>query len=230
MIGLSLKLLAKNLDKKIVHKILRKPFLGPWMSPLEIIIVENILKGLKPKKCLEWGSGYSTLMFPKLLDRDSQWISVEHDFDWAKKIKSINKRSNVNIFYVAPNNLSWSDLYKDGAVSDLKDYIEFPCQFMPFDFILIDGRARKDCLIKALDLLKKGGIAVLHDAERVYYREPLGLYKYGFSFSDYTHGKVKLWIGSNEVDIEKGFNVSQYLKLENIRKAFKKLGEITKVI
>ena len=57
----------------------------PWMKYREIEIIEEIIKNLKPKKCLEWGAGYSTLYFPRLLDSDAKWISIEHEKEWFEK-------------------------------------------------------------------------------------------------------------------------------------------------
>ena len=39
----------------------------PHMKNREILILEELLRNLKSKNCLEWGSGYSTIYFPKFL-------------------------------------------------------------------------------------------------------------------------------------------------------------------
>ena len=52
----------------------------------------------------------------------------------------------MNIKYIPPNNYPWSDNNNDGSYEDLIDYIEFPDNHTPYDFILIDGRARLECI------------------------------------------------------------------------------------
>jgi hypothetical protein len=133
----------------------------PWMLDREIQIIEEVLRKLKPKKCLEWGSGYSTLFFPKRVRGITKWISIDHDKDWFTKIYEQNDSSNIELYHVPPNNFPWTDENNDGSVSDLRDYIDFPERFGKFDFILVDGRARKQCLIKAREIINDKGIVVL---------------------------------------------------------------------
>ncbi len=52
-------------------------------------------------------------------------------------------------------------------------------QFAPnsFDIILVDGRDRVKCLEGSIPLLKSGGVIMLDDAERSWYREAYTLLK-----------------------------------------------------
>lgn len=192
------------------------------MKYKEIEIIKEILKHLKPMRCLEWGTGYSTVYFPKYLNRYSKWISIENDRTWSTHIESINRNSNVEIYHIEPNSFPWTDKYKDGAYTDLKDYIEFPSRFGNFDFILIDGRARKDCLIKAYELIRNEGIVVLHDASRNYYHKSLKLYRYSVLFKDYCKDIGGLWVGSKGINIGKVLNINKHRVLwefyNNIKK------------
>jgi predicted O-methyltransferase YrrM len=98
------------------------------MKEKEIEIILEIIKDKKPKKVLEWGSGYSTLFFSKWLDRDAKWISIEHDEKFFKKnylLLRLKALKNVIIYYVPPNNYPWTDEDNDGSYQDLRDYIEF---------------------------------------------------------------------------------------------------------
>jgi len=214
MVLLFLKFFYRRYKDKIMHKIFHRPIIMPWMTYREVAIIEEVLKKLKPKKCLEWGTGYSTLVLSSFVRKSKSWISIEHDIAWAAKIKNINRKSNVAIYCIPPNNFPWTDEYGDGNFYDLKDYVEFPSRFMPFDFILIDGRARKDCLIKAYDMLSKEGIVILHDAQREYYHQPLKLYKYQLFLQEHM-GRM-IWIGSKGIDINKMINLNKYIKLERI--------------
>ena len=217
MIILFCKYLYRYFRHKIPYNVFNNyAYCEPWMTPQEIIIIEEVLKNLKSKRCLEWGSGYSTLVFPKLAGQDAKWLAIEHNHDWALKIKELNKKPNVTISYIAPNKFPWSDENNDGDLLDLKDYVEFPSQFAPFDFILVAGRARKDCLIKAYNLCEDDGIVILHDAERRYYHQSLKLYKYQFSFFEHTQGRIRLWMGSKSINISKCFMVNRHTKLAQL--------------
>lgn len=212
--------------KTIFHEtILGKVGTKPWMKHREIEIIEEILRNLKPNKCLEWGTGYSTLYFPKFLDIDAKWISLEHEKDWFEKIKKCNVNPNVEIFTIKSNKYPWSDEHRDGSYSDLTDYIEFPTKFGKFDFILIDGRARKDCLMKACQIISDKGVVILHDAGRTYYHEPFTHFKHSLLFTDYRkHGGI--WVGSNALELE---NVIDRKRHINRWKIINKIGRLFRI-
>jgi len=138
--------LRRDYRDKILLKLgkLEKPF----MKNKELDIILEILMNTRPKKCLEWGSGYSSLAFPDLIDPEL-WMAIEHDRDWAKEIEGKNTNPKVKIVYVAPEVPTWNnrdDWSKDGSYSDFKSYVDYPEKQAPYDFIMIDGRARVDCL------------------------------------------------------------------------------------
>jgi len=182
------------------------------MSYEQIEIIEKILRCLQPKSCLEWGAGYGTIYFSRLLAENSKWISIEHEKEWMAKITNINQKTNVKIFYIRPNQFPPTDDNSDGTYSDLKNYIEFPSRFGKFDFILIDGRARESCLIKAHELIGEDGVVVLHDAEREYYQKPFSLYKYQIFLGGYNEDGKRLWIGSEGIDINNIINIAKYIR------------------
>ena len=216
----------KEYRDKLYEKLSGKLIPKPWMKYREIEIIKEILINLKPKKCLEWGAGFSTLYFPKLLDNNAQWISIEHEKEWFKKIRNLNKNPNVKIYLVEPNNYPWSDEYGDGSYSDLRDYIEYPTKFGKFDFILVDGRARKHCLMKAYELLSNNGIVVLHDANRIYYHKPFKLFKHSLLLTDYRKDAGGIWIGSKELNIQEVLDVERHT---NFWKAINKFGRFFRI-
>ncbi len=235
-------------------KLLNTIPIKPYMADKEIAIVEEILRKLHPARCLEWGSGYSTLYFSQLIPESAEWMAVEHNHGWQqfmlrlmnatpvqethdaegwrcvylrgqltrtgfetldRVLRIFKKRSKngpkIEIFHVSPNHLPWSDEDEDGSYTDLKDYIEFPTAFGPFDFILVDGRARKDCLVKAYALIKETGVVVLHDANRKYYYKPLEPYLYQTLFTDASLGSGGgLWIGSKGLDLQNVLDVEKH--------------------
>lgn len=46
--------------------------------------------------------------------------------------------------------------------------LDYPSE--SFDFVCVDGRARVECAINALDRLKPGGVLILDNSERAKYR------------------------------------------------------------
>src|SRR3990172_8320657 len=174
---------CENRDKYISKRF--EPDNKPWMRYREIEIIKEILKKLKPKACLEWGAGYSTLYFPQFLANSARWFSVEHDKTWTEKIKALNANNNVAITCVEPNHFPWTDELNDGSYSDLTDYIEYPLQHAPYDFVLIDGRARNFCVKKAYELVSADGLVLLHDDNRPHYRQETGIYPQQFLLKCY---------------------------------------------
>jgi len=210
----------------IFRRILRRDIKKPWMKYREIQVITEVLTNFKPKKCLEWGSGYSTLFFPQLLSNNFTWISIEHDKNWFEIISRLNRNKNVKIFHVPPNKYPWSDDYKDGSYDDLRDYIEFPTRFGKFDFILIDGRARRECLKKSYNILIKNGIVILHDANRVYYHDSFKFFKYTLLLKDYRTDAGGIWIGSKGLKIENVLDVEKWSKYWKIINKFGKILRI----
>jgi hypothetical protein len=201
----------------------------PWMKHKEISIIRNILKTLKPKRCLEWGAGFSSLFFPNYLKNGSKWFSIEHDLTWFNKIKILNQNPKCAIFHVKPNHFPWTDEYNDGGFSDLRDYLSFPRKFGKFDFILIDGRARNYCLIAALELIEYRGIVVLHDANRGYYKYS-NLFKYELVFTDSRKDAGGVMLGSQGFPLRKITNIEKDYQLwywiDNFAKIATLLGNV----
>ncbi len=204
--------------RQVRREITAQTAITPWMRYMEIEIVEELLVRLHPRRCLEWGAGFSTLCFPESLDREATWLAVEHDHEWATKVDAMNERPNVRIQHVAANHGPWSDKHGDGAYSDLADYVDYPTAFALFDFVLVDGRARADCLERALELAAKTGVVVLHDAQRPYYHDALAAYEHQAWFRFYDvrasgHKERALWIGSTGVPIEKVLDVPRHHRI-----------------
>jgi len=181
----------------------------PYMRPLEAEIIASIIQNLKPMKVLEWGSGYSTLYFSKLIPEDAIWISIEHNVDWANKVESFINNQQVKLICVKPNKIPWGGPGRDGTYQDFKDYIDAGRKFAPYDFILVDGRARADCLTFAYDILNEKGVIVLHDAQRDYYHNSLKKYEKQMFFLK-KKNMCKLWIGSKSANFVELFDTEKY--------------------
>ena len=126
----------------------------PRLMLSELFIFEKLLEERKPKLCLEWGSGGSTLYFPSKFKFIEKWVSIEHNKTWYNKI--IDK--------ITPNvELRLYENKDDYINAVFKDYKKF-------DFIFIDGIYRKECMIQARKHLKKDGFVLLHDTGRKEYK------------------------------------------------------------
>lgn len=148
----------------------------PFMNELEIAAM-NVALGLycAPVRALEWGSGSSTVYFPARLKSGSEWLSVEHNAVWAEKVRGFiaaSETHGIEVIHV-PCSGNWCDEDGDGSYDEFRAYINFPTTLgKKFKLILVDGRARADCLQTGWRLLDEAGLMILHDAQRTsYWRE-----------------------------------------------------------
>lgn len=149
----------------------------PWWSfdAIDYIEAELARRGDR-MSVFEFGSGASTLWLSK---RCHTVHSVEHDPDWARQVRDMcADRSNVTISTViAPPatgatrcrsaRSGWTDRSFDGYVGFIGSSTE------KFDMIVVDGRARTDCLAAARSMLKDGGLILFDDSHRSRYRNAI---------------------------------------------------------
>lgn len=192
---------------KVAERLFRRELRKPWMKYREIGVLEDLLHGLKPRRVLEWGAGYGTLHFARFLPEDSIWVALEHDPAWASRIREMTVDPRVRVHTVLPDSPDWRERHPDGTYEDFKGYVDFAERLAPFDFILMDGRAREACLERAHGLLAPGGVAALHDANRSFRRAPGGQFPSEAEFRDYRRWAGGLWLGS------KGGSLSDVLDL-----------------
>jgi predicted O-methyltransferase YrrM len=151
--------------------------LTPWMDPLEIEQLEWVLDAAQPKRCLEWGSGGSTALILKHPGVE-QLVSIEHNLEWANRVLAEVNDPRLTVRYVPADvhdaNEAPGSAWAARAETDLtllRSYVACPTGI--FDFVLVDGRARRFCLLRGFELLRPGGYMVLHDAQREEYRDVL---------------------------------------------------------
>lgn len=167
---------------KVQYKAFRKKNSPcPWLSPAATLFFENWLT--KDHIGVEFGSGLSTVFFAKYTKK---MIVVEHFQSWYKKVIELFKKhgiKNVDYRFVARQkgdvitpDPSLFEAY-DLATRNFEPRWEFTNYFSilsdlemeSIDFILVDGRARPECLFMSLDNLKSGGLMVLDNSERERY-------------------------------------------------------------
>ena len=140
-----------------------------WDSYKDTLI--KILESFNPMSVLEYGPGESTKII-QLHPSVTLIDTIEHDDAWAARSKS-NISPKVK-------------LYRES--DDLK-YPYFSGRLDKYDLIFIDGLKRVECLMLAKFRLNKGGIVVLHDAEREEYKEAINTFALKF-FEDEGHTAV----------------------------------------
>jgi predicted O-methyltransferase YrrM len=199
-----------------------KQFNMPWMKSKELDIIEEVILNVKPAHCLEWGSGYSTIILPKLLPDLKTWNSIEHNKEWHEFIAKRNTDPRVTITLIEPDDKEYMkltgkyDAKKEGLYEDFKTYIEFPESLgHKFDFIFIDGRARRECIKKAHSLLSENGVIIVHDANRDDYFNELPSLSSTFRLTDYRKHRKQggVWIGRKAGDVADVLDVAHHTKI-----------------
>ncbi len=140
--------------------------------------IENRFSG-REVSVFEWGSGASTIW---MIKRGYQIISVEHDQRWAQevKLKSQELEKPFDLITKVPfitKNPRVGSLKKGFEELDFYDYVACINEYGLFDLIVIDGRARVNCLMAAISHLKKDGIILFDNSNRKRYRNEIEKYK-----------------------------------------------------
>lgn len=147
----------------------------PWITFPAIDFLNRSIRN--EMKVFEYGGGGSTLFFA---ERVSKIVSVEHDLLWNEKLKKTvekNEINNVELFFQESIDEECTEQIYTSANDNysgksFKDYVlkieKFPDNY--FDIILIDGRARNGCFLKSISKVKRDGIIVFDNTERIRYR------------------------------------------------------------
>jgi len=178
------------LKYRLIRPILKNKYLRfqkkhqdyPWLCPDAI----KALKELLPNQDIgfEFGSGRSTTFFAPFFQ---VYWSIEHHAEWYESVNNNLKEQNVDhvrLNYIPPDTTfsepkltSEQQFGLPASAYPVKDecfltYTSFLSQFPDrhFDFLLIDGRARRTCALLAIPKLKVGGMMVLDNSERARYR------------------------------------------------------------
>jgi len=216
--------LLRDLRARIKKKILRN-YEEPWMKMRELDIIREVLYKLQPGRCLEWGSGYSTIYFPKIQKSITAWHAIEHHPGWAETVRTKSKDDRIHLHAISPDDPEYFQFKGkygpklEGTYNDFKSYIDFPISLEgKFDFIFIDGRARKDCLKLAFDLISEKGVVIVHDANRDNYFSDLPPFNSFIRFTDFRQHRKEggIWIG------RKSKPVSDILHVETHEALWKK--------
>jgi len=197
---------TNKVNRKLTGKVL-----VPWMRTRELDIINEVLYNIQPEYCLEWGSGLSTVYFPNQIPSLKTWYALEHHKGWFENVQRMITGEKVNLQLVEPDDPDHFKLTgkynpkREGLFEDFKTYILTPKNFgHRFDFIFIDGRARKECLKIAFELVSENGVVVVHDANRDDYFTELPSFSSWFRLTDYRNHRKEggIWIGRKHGRVE----------------------------
>lgn len=148
----------------------------PWWTFEAADEVDAFLRGRPGARVFEWGSGASTVWLAR---RAVSVVSVEHDPGWAARTaRALAARDthNVELRVVEPD-----PRRARGGVRSAKpgfaglDFTAYADAIEDvdgrLDLVVIDGRAREACLVRALDRLADDGLIVLDNVDRARYRD-----------------------------------------------------------
>lgn len=130
----------------------------PWWNVAATVEVENFLKQRSGPTVFETGAGASTAWLAR---RAAKVISIEHDKEWHHRFTAmIGDTSNVDLRFRSLGDASANSDYVAAIDESTEQY----------DMIVVDGRARVNCLNRAIPHLKPGGIILFDDSGRSRYR------------------------------------------------------------
>lgn len=162
----------------------------PVMTKIERKKIKDILLGFDSPKIFEYGSGYSTVYFPRFLINSRKgftYTSVENNARWNQKVLKLINKYDLN------------KSVKINFISDEDTYANFPSTLTyKFDLIIIDGRFRNKCMEVAKNCLSDKGSIFLHDAEREkYIKLPSGRIFDSGKYYPLQRSEHKYWISTS---------------------------------
>ncbi|GAB5363699.1 hypothetical protein AAMO2058_000906400 [Amorphochlora amoebiformis] len=163
--------LTKGFDLRLEKNVLFPVYFG---DEFEIVVKSLIQK--RPKTYLEWGSGGSSRWLTALVS--DKVVSVDNFKPWCDKVRQdpyVQCLENNGIFdqyCAAPKagyqgNMAWGTYTGDDEIGNAmaRDYVNAIDQFdtKRYDVILVDGRFRVGCALKALNYVDQNSIVIIHD-------------------------------------------------------------------
>jgi GR25 family glycosyltransferase involved in LPS biosynthesis len=119
---------------------------------------------------LEWGAGKSTELLAHAVGPKGHIYSFEHNFAYFTQVEQnlidAGIASRVSLNYVPPFPLREDDDLGKLLPGQLVRYVQAPRSALrecSVDVAFVDGRQRVRCMDVALDLLRSGGLLIVHD-------------------------------------------------------------------
>lgn len=137
----------------------------PWWPYAMVDYVEQRLP--QSARVFEYGGGGSSLW---LADRGAVLTVVEHDPTWIDHLREVLPPS-VELLTVGKSGRGRISSSVDPGFFD--DYVAAVDTYRDevFDLVIVDGRARVDCVKRAMPKVRRGGLLLLDDSDRARYQE-----------------------------------------------------------
>ena len=155
-----------------------------WMGPGEFSQLLAAIEATGPSTFLEWGAGGSTMAILKECPYIERYVAVEHNTEWYEQVVEKVTDPRLSIYNILPDippdaNLTYQqmcdwteDVEQDATI--MASYVGHPATLgLRFEFILVDGRARRHCIDEGFKLLSPGGTLAVHDAQRTTYHDAI---------------------------------------------------------
>ena len=132
----------------------KKGYTIPWMNYSVIHLLKTRLN--RSLRLFEYGSGYSTLFYARLVQHVT---SIEYDREWFDLLQA-KIPTNTDLYF--------QEYIPGGEYS--KFILSMPHKY---DVLVVDGRDRVNCIYNGLDQLTEVGVVILDDSQRPRYLEAL---------------------------------------------------------
>jgi hypothetical protein len=142
-----------------------------WCYPV-MRRLQAFLAGRPGARVFEYGAGASTMWLSR---RAARVDSVEHDVEWAERVREmVAGAPGVRLHVVPATPATSRTRVRSGRVGhadlDFGDYVAAIDRVGGvFDLIVVDGRARNDAFRHSLDHLAPGGVILFDDIRRKRY-------------------------------------------------------------
>lgn len=149
----------------------------PWVTFGAIDWMQSYLN--KGSRVYEYGSGGSTLFLSRT---GADVISVEHEEEWYKKLtQELAARNQKATVLLHKPEATTNTAHKYSSFRykgfEFENYVR-SIESQPdasLDLVIVDGRARNQCIEAALPKVKKGGYILLDNANRTRYKKGVSL-------------------------------------------------------
>lgn len=158
----------------------------PWWPYAMVELVEKVLPA--EASVFEFGGGGSSLW---LCDHGANLTVVEHNPDWIRILRT-TLPSDVRLLEIPSD--STGTVSSSVELGYFDNYVQSisSAEDSSLDLVIVDGRARVDCVVAAKDKVKPGGHLLLDDSDRPRYE---AAHK---AMADWAESRiVGLKIGSN---------------------------------
>lgn len=160
---------------------LYQKFIKTTMSPDDAHVLSAAVS--PGDRVLEYGSGGSTIILAEAAGERGKLFTFEHQERWfnftRENLSKHGLLARADVYFIPPHPRRDADSVWMYLPNQLRDYVRAPVDVAciepgTIDLVFLDGRARIQCAALAAELLKPGGLLLIHDFwHRQRYRQHL---------------------------------------------------------